>query len=213
MDIVEKLRDTYDRIAVDFSKSAVTPWPFTKRILDQLPVSASILDLGCGNGRLLNHTRTDLDYLGVDFSETILAQARKLHPKSKFLTAQLTNPDSLASLSTYDAVFSIGLIHHFPNKIDHIRHLKAIYDHLKPGGIAVVSFWHLWRFNKLRFHLASFLAKFRNPSHLYIPYHNQTPRFFYAFTKDELLSYALKLKFKDPSLHQDKDNFFLTFTK
>jgi len=43
-----------------------------------------ILDLGCGNGRLLNFLKNKkIEYIGVDNSEKLLLEAQKQYPEYK----------------------------------------------------------------------------------------------------------------------------------
>lgn len=75
-------RGVWDQIAERHKK-------ILSRIIDP---SHSILDVGCGWGRLLDLLPPEWsgNYLGVDISQTFLDLARKNHPDEQFLLADLT---------------------------------------------------------------------------------------------------------------------------
>jgi ubiquinone/menaquinone biosynthesis C-methylase UbiE len=45
----------------------------------------SLLDVGCGNGVLARHLPSTFDYLGIDASNGLITEARKLSPNKQFL--------------------------------------------------------------------------------------------------------------------------------
>ena len=47
--------------------------------------TGSLLDLGCGDGRLAKVIPKEMKYLGVDFSSGRIEKARKNHPDRKFI--------------------------------------------------------------------------------------------------------------------------------
>jgi SAM-dependent methyltransferase len=73
----------------------------------------SVLDFGCGTGGLLTHlaTRRDLevDYTGLDLSADALALARRKHPTTPFLQADVLADPSV--LDEYDYVIVNGVFH------------------------------------------------------------------------------------------------------
>src|SRR4051794_40336155 len=57
----------------------------------------SINDYGCGYGRLLTFLQAghyDVDYTGLEISEAMIAQARKLHPGARFVASRSDLPVS-----------------------------------------------------------------------------------------------------------------------
>lgn len=81
-------RDFYRRHGAAFSRTRQAPWPGWERLAGLLEQSdaarhgrLSILDLGCGNGRfarfLARRLSARCDYLGVDASLPLLAEARR----------------------------------------------------------------------------------------------------------------------------------------
>lgn len=97
-----------------------------------------ILDLGTGDGRLLSLLRADREKMtgvGVDFSEIMLAEARKRFAGGEgieLVEHDLAKP--LPALGCFDAVVSSFAIHHLEH--DRKRSLYGeVFDLLEPGGV------------------------------------------------------------------------------
>ena len=95
-------------------------------LLDPKPTE-SILDLGCGNGTLMEKLR-DLgcQVTGVDSSPDMVKVAQ-----SKGLSAQVMNGENLTFNQQFDAVFSNAALH-WMKKQNLV--LQGVYQALKPGG-------------------------------------------------------------------------------
>ncbi len=52
----------------------------------------SVLDAGCGYGRLSQMLPEDVRYLGVDLSDEMVATARRMYPDEKFRVVDLRQP-------------------------------------------------------------------------------------------------------------------------
>jgi len=108
-------------------------------LLDCIHQAASrILDLGCGDGRLLAlalERFPQASGIAVDFSPAMLARARHRfsgHPRVSVHEHNLDQP--LPDLGEFDAIVSCFAIHH----LTHARK-RALYEELfraiKPGGV------------------------------------------------------------------------------
>jgi len=77
--LLKRVIENYNKIVQDFARTRARPWPETKFLVDDYLVAGEkILDLGCGNGRLLEFLRDKrIDYIGVDPSEKLIEEARK----------------------------------------------------------------------------------------------------------------------------------------
>src|SRR3990167_8320366 len=94
--ILLQTKETYDSIAGDFNATRGYPWPGFEKFLKYVPLGAKVLDVGCGNGRLLklfaNHP---VEYTGVDSSVQLVELAKKNQPAGRFMvgdTLQLPFP-------------------------------------------------------------------------------------------------------------------------
>lgn len=173
-------KDTYNSISNQFSASRAYIWPDLKPFLEEVPVSSGVLDLGCGNGRLLLGLPEKISYLGIDESSSLLEKAKDLHPKNTFLEGDLLDEKTWVTLPLFDYIFCIAVIHHFPNHKDHLFLLKKIKKHLKPGGKCLITAWNLWQPKILKHHL-DLKTKLVNHRHVYIPFQG-TSRFHFAHT-------------------------------
>lgn len=101
----------------------------------------SVLDFGCGSGRLAHHLSKDLenlDYLGIDVVDELLDYAKIKCPKNyTFLKNHtLSIP---AKKATFDFAFGFSIFTHLLQTEIKI-YSDGILKALKPGGIFVYSF-------------------------------------------------------------------------
>lgn len=84
---------------------------------------ASILELGCSNGYGLYFLDNYKTYTGFDYSETIVAQARKLHPEVEFRQVDLER-SAEQNLSYRDNIIAFEVIEHLENGLELAQDLK-----------------------------------------------------------------------------------------
>jgi SAM-dependent methyltransferase len=150
-------RDFYDRVAAEFSATRDHPWPGWTPVLAELaPGPLSVLDVGCGNGRFaafLAEARqaplSSLEYLGLDASEPLLAQARArslgagVRFERRDLLRDLPDGDSAASLPAgpYDLISVFGFLHHVPAFEARCVLLQELGARLAARGLLAVTVW------------------------------------------------------------------------
>lgn len=101
------------------------------------PTGGTVLDFGCGVGRLGEHLSHDFaHYVGIDISAPHLAVAsRRMQAIGRTNCAFDLLPDFLASGSGYDAFMSLIVLQHNPPPVmDYL--LNVLLRRLNPGGIA-----------------------------------------------------------------------------
>lgn len=189
---IQTVKHTYNLIGSEFSASRQYIWPDIKPFLENIEANSSVLDVGCGNGRLLLGLPKNIKYTGVDNSRVLLKEARKTNPYRKFIETDITKKVSWKILPQYDYIFSLAVIHHLPTEKDQLFVLKKIKEHLKPNGKILISVWNLWQPKYLKYHL-DLKTKLQNRHFVYIPFQG-TPRFCFAFTKPYLKRLLRKSK-------------------
>ncbi|MFI5260373.1 MAG: class I SAM-dependent methyltransferase [Candidatus Paceibacteria bacterium] len=112
-----------------------------------------VLDVGCGNGGLafLIAGEPGIEYTGMDISETALATARQIAPRSRFIAADAEQPP--AELGVFDAlVFNEVFFYVNPD-----RALPLYRAYAAPLSRVLVSVVRSWRtpfvFRRLHRHL------------------------------------------------------------
>ena len=113
-----------------------------QRVLDRLApaVGETILDLGCGTGRLtaqLAAGAADGLVVGLDYSSAMLSQARAwLARQAPGVGLVRADAAALPFAETFDAVFSAATLHWVP---DHAAAFRSIFRALRPGGRLVAQ--------------------------------------------------------------------------
>lgn len=112
--------------------------PFKQQLLAivAVPAGGRVLDVACGNGRLLEMLarKHDFDGYGVDISDKMIENARRINPAMTFEQAgcgALPFPDA-----HFDVVTVCAAYHHFP---DVSGFAKEAFRTLKPGGSLYIA--------------------------------------------------------------------------
>jgi SAM-dependent methyltransferase len=106
-----------------------------------------VLEAGCGIGTdAVQFARAGARYTGIDWSPTALT-----HASARFEMEGLAGQFVEATLmelpfesSSFDLVYSMGVIHHLP---DAERAVSELHRVLRPGGRAIVMLYHRDSFN------------------------------------------------------------------
>ena len=96
----------------------------------------SIFEVGCGNGAVaFDLTAKGFEVIGVDPSEQGVQIANKNFPNLKLETGSAYD-DLAGKYGQFECVLSLEVVEHvfYPR-----QYAKAIYDLLKPGGVAIIS--------------------------------------------------------------------------
>lgn len=166
--LAELNRAFYAEFAGDFARTRQSWPPGFSGILPHLALAFNVLDLGCGNGRLLRFLH-EQDwrgrYLGVDSSPRLLAIAEETTSAlpgatAAFSLADLLRPDWPASLGDFrpDAVAALAVLHHIPGADARAAFVAAAADLLPPGGALILSTWQFLSSPRLRRHILPWTA-------------------------------------------------------
>lgn len=155
----------YERHAGEFSRTRERAWGGSTRALELAERAlrsrthgerVRVLDVGCGNGRLLPALRARfagaLDYTGVDASAALLAIARRRHETATARFAQADfvarAPEKALPSGPFELVALFGVLHHVPAEAERVALLRAAARRLAPAGVVAFT---LWRFDGDRF--------------------------------------------------------------
>jgi tRNA (cmo5U34)-methyltransferase len=108
-------------------------------LLDCLPPAPRrILDIGAGAGRLISlvkKARSDVHFVALDFSDTMLGELRKSFPGDASVEIVAHDFDlPLPAMQAFDAVISSFAIHHVAHERKRALY-GEIFDRLVPGGV------------------------------------------------------------------------------
>lgn len=138
----KKTVETYTQKAHEFSKEWLEQ-PAPDDIYDLVEKhfikNGKTVDVGCGNGRDTNWLNSNgFPAIGVDVSESLLTEARRLFPSVQFTKATL--PQLKEVQDTFSNVFCETVIMHLPSVEigDAIQRIKSLSN---KGGIVYLS----WR--------------------------------------------------------------------
>ncbi len=175
MDIVNQTIRTYDKIATEYCAKTrqETFLEIEEEYIEKLisyisaPVPR-ILDVGCGDGRHCEMIdRSGAKSIGIDLSDAMLDESRKLHPMGDF--RKMDQRELLFDNDSFDGIWSSGSIYHVI-KADVGKVIAEFARVLRPGGVAAVNF-KLGRGEGLE----------QNPKS-----YDGSPRYFAYYTKDEM---------------------------
>jgi SAM-dependent methyltransferase len=107
-----------------------------------IPPGQRVLDLGCGDGRLLATLRPRYG-VGVDFSERMVDEARRRHPQLEFVVGDVEDADVL---STLDGPFDYIVISDTIGSLDDVQATLASLHGLCTSDTRVVICYYnrLW---------------------------------------------------------------------
>lgn len=155
-------QEFYDRHARAFSRTRERPWRGWERVITALPTSAtlSVLDVGCGNGRLATALagRFDrIDYLGLDSSAALLNEAARRIGALESVDAQFREIDLVSELPgalvgdrRFDLVAAFGVFHHLPSRDLRLALTIDLARRLEPGGLLAIGFWQFGAHERFR---------------------------------------------------------------
>lgn len=160
-------------------------WPEMRKWVKDIKTKDKVLDVGCGEGRLLQELDPKVDYTGIDFSKGQIKKARKKYKgkNRKFVIGDINKKSAWKGLGKFDKIFAIAVIHHIPTKKEQLKVFNILKGHLKSGGRVYLSFWNLWQKKYWREHLRCLVWKIANlPDGLrwvMIPFRSSNIRRFY----------------------------------
>ncbi|UCD19900.1 MAG: class I SAM-dependent methyltransferase [candidate division WOR-3 bacterium] len=94
----------------------------------------SLLDITCGGGKNMFYFKRHFDTHGLDISNAMLDNARKLNPECTFYQADMRDFDLRRQ---FDSIYMNDGIAYITNPADLLRTFRCAYRHLLAGGVMV----------------------------------------------------------------------------
>lgn len=194
--ILEQVESDYNSIAEAFAESRMIQWYEVTYLVDQyVTPGISVLDLGCGNGRLaelVNERKAS--YVGVDVSRQLIDIAKKRYPNNDFRVGSIMRID--APDNCFDVVFLIASFHHIPSMRLRADALTEIARVTKSGGTIIMLNWnrHQWRYtpNRWKWNIKKLFGRSAlDWNDVLVPWKDNTgkvmaERYYHSFTKREM---------------------------
>lgn len=204
--IIQLNERSYNTIAQLFSQTRQYSWPDFEHFKEYIPKDGTILDIGCGNGRLIKFIKPYIkSYTGIDLSEGLLEEAKKQYPEYEFKQGNIL--DNFQELEQYTTIFGIAVLNHIPTHELQLHALENLYKLLQPGGIVCLTNWNLWHATLKRKSIFKYKMQ-TNPEvtkeyglqlkdvmTIWKSNETQVPLYYYAFTKNEIARLAKKAGF------------------
>ena len=188
--LLNKVKADYQTIASDFSKTRQNlSWPEIDYFKKYIKNGQSVLDLGCGNGRLLNSLKEfNCEYKGLDNSVNLIDHAKKIFPdmSNNFVVGELF--ELPFADQQFDVIFCLAAFHHLPTKELRLQALNEMRRVLKKDGIVLMTNWCVWQ----KLFWKNIFTEFRLKNKwndFFIPWkstNERINRYYYGFTQHEL---------------------------
>ncbi len=206
--LMNKTRQDYDEIAEEFSATRRSMWPELIDLDKYVKGGDKVLDIGCGNGKLLGFLagkRKNFSYFGLDVSEKLLEYAKKIYMEAEVQDKEFKVFDGInipyagPPAGGFDVVYCLATLPHLPGREMQVKFLENIRSSAKPGARLVVTCWNLWQLKFIKYQakmivnyiIDKILSKDEcDWGDLYIPWKKRgvepISRFYHAFTVSEL---------------------------
>lgn len=226
--LLKIVRQNYTEIVHEFNetrkKRLSASWEEVIKFAKTVPDGATVLDLGCGNGRLLQaFSGRDINYLGIDFIPEIINYAKADHganKKVKFIVGDILELDKIRELAgqEFNYIFSVAVLHHVPGEELRLKFLTDAKKYLKPEAKVFLTNWNFWPQKKFWPYLIDNWIKKLASQYEYdfgdilFPWkgvNTVSLRYYHAFTKCELKKIAKKSGLRVKKIYKDKYNYYL----
>jgi len=156
--IVSLNHQFYQSFADDFSETRGRLQMGVLKVLERIPAKASVLDLGCGNGKVsLQLAQNDFKgtYLGADFSLGLLNKAAADIPpgfQAEFRELDLTATSWAEVLppTQFDIILCFATFHHIPSQSKRVSLCNNIRQFLIDEGVLYISAWQFTKSERLK---------------------------------------------------------------
>ncbi len=204
--IIKSVITGYDKIALKFHHTRLSFFRDLRFVKNYVSKDSSVLDFGCGNGRLAEFLEGEYkEYLGLDVSKNLIKIAKEKHQNEKTKFQKIRPFEKLSPFyESFDIAFSIAVFHHFPENRYRMERAREILRTLRPGGLIIVSVWNLWQRKYYKEILKEIFKKIAGSSNLgwgdlTVSFKENSfvfKRYHHAYTKRSLERLFIKAGFK-----------------
>ena len=173
----QHVKDVYDAIASDFSRTRTRIWNHVQNFLDNIPDDSKCIDIGCGNGKNMMYANDRLDFIGIDNCENFVKICRERNLNTECMDCCDLRFDD----ETFDHAISIAVIHHMSSYERRYKAVSELIRVLKKDGTALISFWSFENQDKFAFNVGDNMVKWKH-SLTNVTY----DRFYYIFNEQLL---------------------------
>nr|XP_003412469.1 probable tRNA methyltransferase 9-like protein isoform X2 [Loxodonta africana] len=139
----QHVHQVYENTAAYLSDLQSKAWPRVRQFLQEQRPGSLIADIGCGTGKYLK-VNSQVYTLGCDYCRPLVEIARN-RGCEVMVCDNLNLPFRDQG---FDAIISIGVIHHFSTKQRRIRAIKEMARVLVPGGQLMIYVWAMEQKNR-----------------------------------------------------------------
>jgi SAM-dependent methyltransferase len=140
---LEDMRASYDRVAEEYARhiyDELNHKPIDRQLLDRFAASVTgpVCDLGCGPGQIAQYLHArGVDVIGVDLSEAMIEQARRLNPGIEFKQGNMlaldVEEEEWAGIASFYSIIHI-------ERAEVALGLKEMNRVLQPAGLLLIAF-------------------------------------------------------------------------
>ncbi|XP_042325538.1 probable tRNA methyltransferase 9B isoform X2 [Sceloporus undulatus] len=139
----QHVHSVYESTATYFSDLQGKAWPRVRQFLLEQKPGSLIADIGCGTGKYLG-VNSQVYNLGCDYCSPLVEIAR-----SKGCEVMVCDNLNLPFRGQcFNAIISVGVIHHFSTKQRRIKAIKEMVRVLVPGGQMMIYVWAMEQKNR-----------------------------------------------------------------
>ncbi|KAG6931571.1 putative tRNA methyltransferase 9B [Chelydra serpentina] len=139
----QHVHSVYESTASYFNDLQSKAWPRVRQFLLEQKPGSLIADIGCGTGKYLN-INSQVFNLGCDYCEPLIKIARKKGCE----VSVCDNLNLPFRDQCFNAIISIGVIHHFSTKQRRIKAIKEMARVLISGGQIMIYVWAMEQKNR-----------------------------------------------------------------
>ena len=220
------VRQNYEEAAASFNQTRQKSlWPEIAKFANDVKYGESVLDAGCGNGRLRQAFKgKPISYLGIDLSHNLIKLAEASDEwkliNQQFVVGNVLELDELTT-KKFDYIFSVAVLHHLPGVDLRQAALIQFKNHLKTDGKIVISVWNLWKRIDLfwlivKFSLKKLIGQNKMDwGDIVFDWKKEivSQRYYHAFTKKELIKLCRLADLKIKKIMIDRNNYYLVVSK